>query len=426
VIFDPVIAGTTDAAFGDLEFGAEVSIAGVDIYALFAVQDLYYGEMFWYGSSSYTEPMGNIGTGFALGGIGTAGDIRIGAEVTWNLYPSLWFVFLYGLNGAVTDWTNQYCTSDVWYPYWILGGMGIIQTGCDVVFSYLTVVAQFPICCADVYVMAEFSCDGFDYLSFLARNIDIGLDWLQLWGLGITYSVNSKDIAFDFQVTTGDIVCFKPYFTVVTDGFDASTGENQGFFLDGITLNALTLSCTLGGCEFIWGHIFDPMMMRFTGWMFETWGGPYLDDYHFNAVGGGISRSPTACMFRVGGATVTTVSATGTTTANAYYYPNEMLTIQCDEDSCCGGLFSFSVNNFFMTEIWLPETTVGDDPLNPTYGSTWSANHTLAQLTGLFGWFGSYIELSAGIGSNVSIVTGLKVTALNGTEQIKFGLKVVW
>jgi len=369
VAFDP-----TTPAFTTFENGAEVSIAGVDIYALFALQAVGEG---W-------------GSGFALGGIGTAGDtagdIRIGAEVTWNLYPNLWSVFLYGLNGAVTDWTYT-AGCDIWSPEWYVGALEVIQSGCDVVFSYITGIAQFPICCADVYVGVEFSCTGFDCLAFLAKNIDIGIDWLKIYELGINYAVDAKTIGFAFQVVTGDVVCFKPYFDVVM-------GETQNV-LDGISLDALTLSCTLGGCEFFWGHIFDHNMTYYSG---SQWPascivgrGPYQDDYYFNAVGGGISRSwGQNCSFRVLDDEI-----------EAWVYPNEVFGVQCDEDSCCGGLFSFSVNNFFLTDSEEGQT-------------------------GIFGWLGTYIELSAGIGSNVNVVGGLKVSNLNGTEFVTIGINVAW
>jgi hypothetical protein len=370
VYFNP---DKTTPAFVGFENGAEVSIAGVDIYALFGI--LPKGE--------------GWGSGFALGGIGTAGDIRIGAEITWNLYPNLWFVFLYGLNGAVTDWTYTYCSSDIWNPYWYVGALGVIQSGCDVIFSYITAVAQFPICCADIYVMAEFSCTGFDFLSFLAKNVDIGLDWLKIYELGITYDVDSKDIGFAFQIVTGDIVCFKPYFTIVT-------GSDGFFTLDGIQLSALTLTCTVGGCEFFWGHIFDPMMMYYSGWMWPTnptLGGPALAEYRFNAMGGGLQRMTTAgktCVYRVWDGT-------------AYQYPNEVFGIQCDEDSCCGGLFSFGVSNFFSTDTF-----------------------TVPDVTGIFGWMGTYVELTVGVGSNVSLVGGMNVSNLNGVEFLTIGVEVAW
>jgi len=360
VYFDP-----TTPEFGGFENGVELSIAGVDMYGLFAIQETGNG----------------IGSGFALGGIGTAGDIRIGVEVTWNLSPNLWFVFLYGLNGAVTDWTYTGCASDVWYPYWYVGALSVIQTGCDVIFSYITAIAEFPICCADVYVGVQFSCEGFDCLGFLVKNIDIGLDWLKIYELGINYAIDSKDISFAFQIVTGDVVCFKPYFTIVTEG-------EEYFTLDGIQLSALTLTCTVGGCEFYWGHIFDFMMLRYAGWMWPEFCGvdvaPYMDDYHFGPLGIGLVRSPGACIWGPYGG----------------YYPNEVFGVQCDEDSCCGGLFSFGISNFFSTEAGAP--------------------------TGIFGWMGTYVELTVGIGSNVSLVGGMNVTEFGGVEFITMGVQVAW
>jgi len=387
--FDP-----TTPEFVNFENAVEVSIAGVDIYGLFGILPV-----------DMSDPADGVndgfGTGFALGGIGTAGDIRIGVEVTSNLYPNLWFVMLYGLNGAVSDWTYTYCTSDIWYADWQVGALAAIQTSCDTVFSYLTAVVEFPICCADIFAMAEFSCTGFDFLSFLAKNIDIGIPWLNIYELGITYTVDAKVIDFTFKVVTGDVVCFKPYWTIVTD--------DGGITLDGITLNALTLSCDVGGCKIFWGHIFDFDQMRYTGWMWPTnpsLTGPYMDDYRFDAVGGGLTRLHVAnCAFSV-------------LDGEDRYYPNEVFGFQCDEDSCCGGLFSFSVNNFFTTNL----IVLGVDLTGPHVTSTTLTDHAV----GIFGWMGSYVELTAGIGSNISVVGGLKVTALNKVEFITMGFELAW
>jgi len=381
--------------FNTFENAVEISIAGVDVYALFNIQS-------GFGANNA------VGSGFALGGIGTAGDIRIGVEVTSNLYPNLWFVFLYGLNGAVSDWTWTYCTSDIYNPNWYVGNYIVIQSGCDMAFSYLTGIAEFPICCADIYAMAEFSCTGFDYLSFLAKNIDLGIDWFNIYELGITYTVQTKSIAFSFKITAGDVVCFTPYFTILN--------WPNAFTLDGIELNALTLSCTLGGCEFYWGQIFEHEMTRYAGWEWPTTylGGPYLDMYFFDAVGGGLSRYDTLlCVFDV---------ACSYLGVNGYLYPNEMFGIQCDEDSCCGGLFSFGINNFFAAN----ETALFRTAAKVAGSYVYTKNVPVGFATGIFGWMGSYIELSAGIGSNVSVVGGLKVTALNGTEFVTFGFQLTW
>jgi len=365
VYFDPVTP-----KFGGFENGVELSIAGVDMYALFAIQETGNG----------------IGSGFALGGIGTAGDIRIGAEITFNLGSNLWGIFLYGLNGWVTDWTYSFCSAvggtDLWQPIWYTGALGVIQTGCEVVFTYITAVAEFPICCADVYVMARFSCEGFDCLGFLVKNVDIGLDWLKIYQLGFTYTLTDKNAGIFFQVVTGDIVCFKPYFTVQ---FDEDTAA-----IDGITLNALTLSCTVGGCEFYWGHIFNHLMNKVSGSYWESgpcgMTQPGFANFYFMPVGLLLSRY-TDCVWSV-------------TDDMTTYYPNEMFGIQCDEDSCCGGLFSFGVNNFFNT--------------------------TDSAATGIFGWMGTYAELTVGVGSNISLVGALNLSELNGVEWILMGVNVAW
>jgi len=399
VLFDPATP-----ALLTFENGVELSIAGVDMYALFAIQDAYWADVWFNGAS--TLPIGvDYGSGFAVGGIGTAGDIRIGLEVTWNLHPNLWFVFLYGLNGAVTDWTYTGCASDIWYPYWYVGALGIVQTSCDVVFSYITAIAEFPICCADAYVGVMFSCDGFECLSFLVQNIDIGLDWLKIYELSINYSIDSKDIAFAFQVVTGDIVCFKPYFTIVN-------GDDY-FTLDGITLSALTLSCTVGGCEFYWGHIFEHCMVRYAGWMWESCiapAGTYPEDYYFGALGNGLVRSPGACKWGVNA---------GTVLLPDMWYPDEVFGIQCDEDSCCGGLFSFGISNFFLADV------AAQEEANACEGRK-VARVAPADLTGIFGWMGTYVELTVGVGSNVSLVGGMDVSALNGVEFITMGVQVAW
>jgi hypothetical protein len=411
--FDPMTP-----KFVNFENAVEVSIAGVNIYGLFGILPVADDPL------TIGVDESGIGSGFALGGIGTAGDIRVGVEFTSNLYPNLWFVMLYGLNGAVSDWTYTMCASDIWNPSWIVGALAAIQTECISMFSYLTVVVEFPICCADVYVMGEFSCEGFDFMSFLVKNLDIGIPWLNIYELGITYTVDAKAIDFTFKVVTGDVVCFKPYWTIVT--------EDGGITLDGIKLNALTLSCDVGGCEIFWGHIFDFDQVRYTGWMWPTnpsLTGPYVDDYRFEAVGGGLTRFVGyGCAFSV---LVTKDVWTDADddlifedtevvhgTAKSVAYPNEVFGFQCDQDSCCGGLFSFSVNNFFSTNPAVLGVTTASAHLTQTLLSD--------AAIGIFGWMGSYVELTAGIGSNLSVIGGLKVTAMNKVEFITMGFELAW
>ncbi|MCX6093359.1 MAG: hypothetical protein NTY63_00845 [Candidatus Bipolaricaulota bacterium] len=354
---------------------AEVSIGSVDFYGVLAIQDIYGG-------------LGFIGTGFAVGGIGTVDDCRFAVEVTFNLEPLLWPVLRYGLYAGVTDWTYTLCSSDIWYPYWIIGGdeVYVDLDTCDLAFSYATGIAQLPICCADVYIGATFDCNGFWFLSVLVENVDFGIDWLKIYGLSITYFIDWKSIDLWTEIASGDVVCFRPYFTV-------RYGEDAETETDLITVNALTLSCWALGCEFYWGHIFDREMVHYDGGMYFPgyyFGGPHFDDFGFEPIGVGLVSldEEYPCAWSVWD-------------GETDYYPNEVVGIRCDEDSCCGGLFSFAVSNFLSTE--------SEDPI-----------------TGLLGWMGSYIELVVAVGPHVQLVGALNVTQLNGVESITMGVEVTW
>lgn len=357
---------------------AEVSVGGVDFYALFAVKDVYGG-------------LGFIGTGFAIGGIGAVRGCRFGVEVAFNLDSQLWPIFRYGLYGGLTDWTYTLCASDIWYPYWILGQYTpyVIVPTCDLLFSYLTGIAQFPISCVDLYVGALFDCEGFLFLSFLAEDIDVGIDWLKIYGLSVTYWIDEKYVSLWTQIETGDVVCFQPYFTVWY------AGES---WPDAISLNALTLTCTVLGCQFYWGHLFDRYMVDYGEWMgmpaYDVWGGPRIEIYGFGPLGVNLVSllDEYPCLWIV---------YEGDGQSGEPYFPNEVFGVRCDEDSCCGGLFSFALSNFFSTEFDAP-------------------------VTGIFGWMGSYVELYVGVGSNVNLIGALNVTSLHGVEFITMGVEVAW
>jgi len=407
--FDPTLP-----AFLTFENVAEISIAGVDVFAAFAIADTY-----WAGITTndcQTAATGVVASGFALGGIGTAGDVRIGLEVTWNLYPTLYSVWLYGVYGGVSDWSWQPCNY-IWDGRWFLGGLAPIQTGCDVVFSYLTAMVEFPICCATITGMAMFDCaTGFDFLNIVVKDIDLGIPWLKIWGMGITYTVAEKNIGYYFQLVGGDAVCFTPYLSV-------KMYEN---YFDGIQLDALTFACDIGGCTFNWGHIFDRAWMSYSGspqnpfWPYYP-GASYFSEgaeysHYFTPTGSITTRS--YCSFRVDtGITESDEDCPDALGPYAVYaYPNEMFGLSCDQDSCCGGLFSFDVYNFFHTTA----DTAG--VLDRGDGD----NEDATGMTGIFGWMGTYVEVHIGIGANSTVTTGLTVTAKNGVETFLVGFELGW
>jgi len=355
---------------------AEISVGGVDFYAVMAMQDVSWVGLGW------------IGSGFALGGIGTVDGCRFAVEVTSNLEPLLFPILRYGLYAGLTDWTYTLCSSDIWYPYWIIGGYDILvdEDTCEVLISYVTAIAEFPICCADIYLGATFDCDGLGFFSLLVEDVDFGIDWLKIYGFSITYFLNWKHIELWTEIETGDVVCFRPYFTIHYD-HELTTEFGP------VTLNALTLSCWALGCEFYWGHLFDREMVHQSGRMYYPtyfYGGPHFDQFGFEPTGVGL----VSLNERFECAWVEWAGA-------EFYAPNEVIGFRCDEDSCCGGLFSVASSSFFSTEYDVP-------------------------ITGLMGWMGSYAELAAAIGPHVELIAALNVTALNGVDSITMGVEVAW
>ncbi len=363
-----------DSQFSLFQNAAEISIGDVDLYAIFAMQDVFGG--------------GTIGSGLAFGAIGTAGSCRFALEVTSNLEPLLFPILRYGLYAGLTDWTYTLCSSDIWYPYWIIGGYDVLvdEDTCEVFVSYVTGIAELPICCADIFLGATFNCEGLGFFSLLVEDVDFGIDWLKIYGFSITYFLNWKHIELWTAVETGEVVCFKPYFTV---HYDHELATEFG----PVTLNALTLSCWALGCEFYWGHLFDRQMVHYDGRMYYPtyfYGGPHFDEFGFEPIGVGLVslNEQFECAW---------VAWDG----DDAYLPNEVIGFRCDEDSCCGGLFSIAVSSFFSTEY--------DEPI-----------------TGLFGWMGSYVELAAAVGPHMELVGALNVSALNGADSITMGVEVAW
>jgi len=282
--FDPTALAPK---FLSWENAAQVSIAGVQFYGLFAVQNV--ANEF----DVYT-----IGSGAAFGAIGTAGDLKVGAEIDFNLASELSTMWTYGF-GYLTTWVTYDCGA------WYKGMLSIVQTETCVCWTGFDIKAQFPFTCATVLVTANFNpTDGFHSVTFGFDDINIGIPWLLLDDVDITFHIQTKSIALDWQlVYTG--VCFTPYLSVVYDSaLDTITG---------IKFNALTLSYTWNGVTFKAGDIFGD----------HVWGG-----YHYG------------------------FSATGDLTSTCIYDTlyDEFFGVEVDGDSCCGGAFSAGVYNFFRVD----------------------------------------------------------------------------
>jgi len=276
--FDP-----TATEFSDWESVGTLSFAGVHLYAAFAIQRMA------------TDVMG---TGFAIGGYGNAGDVDIWIEADFNMYGMAGTLHDYGW-GDATDWETYYdCTLAV--PGWVSGKWGVQTDSCVATFSNLDIIIDAPLACLDLIVYVNFDCTkGFDYITFSLNDIDLGGGWFQLDDLDITFTPTSKTVTVDITPTFGSAVCVTPYFDIVHD-YTTITA---------IDLDALLLKYVYNGVTIKAGE-----------------------------------RFPTAGNYYVG----FTKSGSLTHYANcAVTGANEFVGIWFDGDSCCGGLTGASFVMFF-------------------------------------------------------------------------------
>jgi hypothetical protein len=357
----------------------EVSIAGVDFYAIMELDDwivladhdllVAMGPAAYYGKDS--------GVGWAFGGIGVAGDCRAGAEITFNLLPQLCWHWYYGTAGL------KYSLCDTWMTeFWVGDLIGnVLQTTCHTIFSHAEVWVEYPFCCTTVLARAHFTCDGFEELCISLYDIDLGIccGWLDLWNVDICFETQTKTVALAPRFNIGD-VCLEPYISIVPVG-------NNWWDIGGFQIDALTLECEFDCIVFRWGHIFDRHWPRMPGWGSTCCGacifGPWYpnQDWYFSYRA--VIQRRWQCAFRVHDGV-------------SWRYPNEAFGFEYDCDSCCGGVLTGGIFVFFDTTL---------------------------HAASLFDWLGTYIEVEAGIGSMVDVHGSLIVSYL-GIDDVGLGMSL--
>jgi len=252
---DPVLRPTMQ--FLSWISATRMSIAGVDLYGIFAVQP------FWY----QTEI---VRSGLVLGGSGSPGDCDICVEVSFNLWLELqqyqngypytvdvchrsWDCLLSTFTPAIRcAWPEgwDYPPRYTWF---------IEDPTCCPCFTYATIYLQQPFACFDLAADVLFTGQrGFEGLTFTLCDICLGLPWLELGMLQVHFGVPSglfldgtiyrKQVQAEFDLIVADCVCFTPYLVLDTDDF---------FELDSIGLAALTVEYDMGqGVTFKAGHGF--------------------------------------------------------------------------------------------------------------------------------------------------------------------------
>jgi hypothetical protein len=327
--FDPV-----NVAFSEWDNAASISLAGVNLYGLFSLENIG----------------GDIGSGWGVGGYGSAGDISVHAEALFNLdspfYPPIFWIDALGYDGFLSFNTNGYS------PYGISRGdmIAVVQTSCAVAFSEFNLYARFPFTCLDLLVTLNFTCaNGFEIVCFKIDDIELG-QWFYLDDLDICFTVQTKSVVVDFELVLGDTGCFVPYFRI----------DQEGNNINGIIFDAFTIEYSWNGVTFTAGHLFN------------------YDEY-------------------IGFSTTGVLRDSGSVVMYGDVAVDEFFGVTAEGDSCCGGLWSAGVYNFFLT---------GGSP-------------------GIFDWVKTTGDLEFGLASNLSITAGVEFS-VDGLDEFCVGFEFTW
>jgi len=119
--------------------------------------------------------------------------------------------------------------------------LGQTAGGCDFNFNGVTIEVDFPFCCADVISKINFTCAGFQYVTFEVKDIALpGITWATL------------DAKLTFDLLTGKQLVITPNFDFGgTACFDIYLTDPEGGMLFGdIAVIGLGIQCEIGGVSF--------------------------------------------------------------------------------------------------------------------------------------------------------------------------------
>lgn len=322
------------------------AIGGVNLYALFMLDNV---------GSAQTPSMGS---GLTLGGWAKVGDLSFWGQTRFNMNNTSDYVYRYGY-----DWLLDHFIFKVCNTWQKPSGYISVQTGgCTANWSGADVHVEMPFSCFNLLTHLSVSCTGFNYALFEINDIDLGLSWLNLKWVDVTFTTNSKSVNTVFDINVGKTACITPYFALESTGTQIAQ-------ITGFSLKALKFSYTWDNVTFKAGHIFGN-----DGWY------PYLNytttKYYGWTWDGELSTLPNC------------------TVPKNY---DEYFGLQATGDSCCGGSFTFSAFAWFDTGNSL----------------------------GLFDWVETRAKLSVMVGSNTTFNFGMSVPQ-TGSSWFRFGVDVTW
>jgi len=291
-----------EAQFQSLIGSAVTAIAGINLYALFMLDNV---------GSSQTPSMGS---GLTLGGWATLGSIKFWGQTRFNMKETSSYIYKYGYAWLLDHFIFQVC--DTWQKP--SGYIDVQTASCTACWSGADFYFEMPFTCFDVLAQLSFACTGFEYVLFEANNIDLGLGWLDLKWIDVMFTTTSKTMNLVFDVNVGDVVCFTPYLAL----------EGAGGSITGLSLKAMKLEYSWNGLTFKAGDLFDE-----NGWY------PYLNYANPSMKYLGWSWD----------GELTTLLPCLAMPARGEVPYDEYIGIIVGGDSCCGGSSAFSAFAWFDT-----------------------------------------------------------------------------
>ena len=345
--------------FSQWDNGAAITLAGINLFALFSLEQIWEDPLV-----PCVDPLG-VCSGFSFGGSAELVDFSIYVEAQFGLLST--FATggsSYNLMALGFDTFMTY--NEVYYA----GGLIAVDPACCVLdgedgvccpvsFTGLEIHATFPFACFDMGTALWFNClVGFDHVCFYLTDIDLGT-WFMIDELEICFTVQTKTVTTTFDLVLAETACFIPYFSLIID----PAAPNA---IEGISFDAFEIEYSWNGVTFSAGHIFNTV------------------SYYFKSDG------------------TLKYSSSGTLAdpATALGDKDEYFAITSEGDSCCGGLWSASLINFFVS------AANGGSP-------------------GIFGWYSTAGDLEFGIASNLSITAGVEFS-VTGLDEFCVGFVFTW
>jgi hypothetical protein len=333
---------TYGAAFDDWTVSGSVSIAGIDIEGLFFLEG-FAGDVvsapyaFYYYSSwdqytneivqTYSELLAapassdkTLGSGWRFTVGGSCGDMTINSYTYFNL-------------------NEKFTTSTCGQSLTKSGTYTIANPDCCMCFTEEYIhIDGFSLGCATFEMGLDITCAGFNWVSFKASGLDLGLCCSGITAdFQVTFGTLTKraDLCFDFTVK--ETACFE---------FDISL-DYSGSSITGVSVDGVTL-------EYAWNGLTFSSTTLFGGGSLGTISGP--EQFLFLVPVTGMTD---ADGYPIPSTVIDWEAKELYGYFDAYCYDTEYydlwesFTISSESDACCGGALSFSVTTSFGTKYEL-------------------------------------------------------------------------